>query len=90
MFQFAPGNTRILQLKQFSQCTNVTTQPSLETKVSSLSLATEEPDPGTELDEEVRNFSQVEDEEGWVAIGASRAEKKRDDKPYGGLKDGRD
>jgi len=29
----------------------------LETKVSSLSLATEELDPGAELDEEVRNFS---------------------------------
>jgi hypothetical protein len=29
----------------------------LETKVSSLSLITEELDPGIELDKEVRNFS---------------------------------
>jgi hypothetical protein len=90
MFQFAPGNTRILQLKQFSQRTNSNSPSTPETKVSSLSLAAEEPDPGAESDEEVRNFSWVEDEDGWVAVGASRAEKKKDDKPYGGLKDGRD
>ena len=69
---------------------NLNSLPILETKVSSLSLAAEEQDPGVELDEEVRNFSWVEDKDGQVAISASRTEKKKDDKLYGGLKDSRD
>ena len=69
---------------------NLNSPPIPETKVSSLSLAIEEQDPGIELDEEVRNFSQVEDKDRQVTISTSRAKKKKDNKLYSELKDSRD
>ena len=68
---------------------NLNSLSTSETKVSSLSLAIEEQDPGIELDKEVRNFSQVEDKDKQVTIGASRAKKKKDNKLYSRLKDSR-
>jgi hypothetical protein len=90
IFQFAPGVNRVQQLKLYSQRTNQNVRSGPETKVSSLSLAAEEYDPCTDSDDEIREFTWTDNEDGWVIVGASRAEKKKDDKPYGGLKDSRD